>query len=61
MIKKSEILLVLNDLKDNLSQWDWEDDYHRSGLLSKEERVGWSVDRINKAIEVIENSEELNN
>jgi hypothetical protein len=39
MIKKSECLNILRDLREAVKDWGWEDDYHGSGLESKSERL----------------------
>jgi hypothetical protein len=53
VIEKSECIRILEDMKVQISIWDWDEDYYRSGLDSKDERVDWTMDRINKVIEIV--------
>jgi hypothetical protein len=56
LVKKEEIIRILEDLKENICLWDWDEDYHGSGLEDREDRIEWSKERIQYAISIINNN-----
>lgn len=57
MIKKSECLFILKDLKEIIKGWDWEEDYYNSGYESRDGRISWTRDRFTKIIEIVDESD----
>lgn len=57
MITKEECLLVLSDLKEQIKQWEWGDDYYQSGKHSREERIAWTQDRLDRVVEIVSKAE----
>lgn len=57
MCKKEECLTILKDFKEYIEEWDFDEDYYNSGIENREERISWAKDRIDKMIEIINNSE----
>lgn len=54
-INKEECMRIIYDFRDNgINEWDWEDDYHRSGKESREERMAWTYDRLNAILNIID-------
>jgi hypothetical protein len=52
---KEVYIHILNDVKANaFPTWDWEEDYHESGLQDREDRIEWSNERVDEIIKLIE-------
>jgi hypothetical protein len=56
-VSRKEIIRVLEDIKEHINEWDWDEDYHRSGLAHREDRIEWSRRRIERAIQAVEYSD----
>ena len=52
-IKKEECIAILENLKEEMSFWEWDEDYYHSGYKDRNERIDWTIDRMNKVIEIV--------
>jgi hypothetical protein len=56
-VKKSECILILKDLKEQIGTWEWDTDYYDSGQRLAENQLAWTLDRIDAIIKVVEESD----
>lgn len=57
MIKKEECTAILNNLKEEIAMWEWEEDYYGSGYRNKGERIAWTLDRMDAVIKIVKDSD----
>lgn len=53
MITREECIAIIDDLTNEIDYWDWEEDYYKSGLDTREEWIDWTKERLNKIKQII--------
>lgn len=51
--KKEEYIRILTDISNAIDEWEWDEDYHKSGLKDREDRIAWTRTRLSEIIEII--------